>query len=689
MSLPVPNLDDRQFTTLVERMRTQIPRHALEWTDHNVHDPGITFLELFAWLAENQIYYLNQVPTQHEVKFLRLLGFTPRPAVSAKASVTFALTHSRSSVSLPKGMQVAARKPGSNDMIVFETDVPLQVVPIALTQALTSDRTGLRDNTSANDQEESFYLAFGEGAEQGSTLYVGLEFLTSPPGELFFASPPEVPQFTLMVALYEKDLPARGAHGDERIDKLNHVPEQGEQKDAPLPFFPSASVVWEYWNGVQWAATWPDGTPVLQQDNTCAFSWSGNLTFNLPPDLARRRILPLGQDLYWLRCKVVQAGYEIPPRFESLRPNTIPVTQGATIAEEILGSSTQLPRQVLQLAKFPVLAGTQKIQVLESDGQWKEWQEVPDFDASGPDDAHYVLNRVTGAVYFGDGINGRIPPAGMNNIRATTYRYGGGTPGNVGAETIQILLDDRLKESITVTNAQPATDGTAEEELSDTRRRALLDVRTPYQAVTSSDYEYLARATPALRVARAKALPLLEPPGFTERNGLVTVAVVPFGLSPKPLPSAGFVRTVCEHLNRHRLITTEVRVIPPDYVQVAVAATVLLTPRVSASVVQESIVAALQKFLDPLRGGVAGAGWEFGRSVYQSEIYQVIESVSGVDCVMRVALAAQGNVQFEGNNIRLTRPHGLVYSGEHRLELIDPAQQCEITGSSHVPKKQR
>src|SRR5262249_53155689 len=151
----------------------------------------------------------------------------------------------------------------------------------------------------------------------------------------------------------------------------------------------------------------------------------------------RRRVLPLGNDLYWLRCRVVQAGYEIPPRFESLRPNTIPVTQGVTIAGESHGLSHQLPRQVLQLANVPILAGTLTIQVLESDGQRQEWQEVPDFDASGPDDAHYVLNRVTGTVHFGDGFNGRIPPAGMNNINATTYRYGGGTPGNVGAEMIQ------------------------------------------------------------------------------------------------------------------------------------------------------------------------------------------------------------------------------------------------------------
>jgi predicted phage baseplate assembly protein len=688
MSLPVPDLDDRQFTVLAERARTQIPRYAREWTDHNVHDPGVTLLELFAWLAEMQIYYLNQLPQTHEAKFLRLLSFTPRAASPATAHVTFELTNSHTSVPMPAGTQIAARKPGSDEVIVFETDVPLQVMPTTLAQVITTDRTGLRDNTQANDQEDLFYAAFGVEAESGSALYLGLEFLTSPPEEFLLLSPPEAPQLTLMVSLYERDLPAPGRHGAERVERMPPVPGQCEPVDAPLKFFPSAAVVWEYWNGSQWGEKWPDGTPLLRDDATSAFSWSSHLTFNLPPDLARRTLPPLGKDLYWLRCKVLRAGYEIPPRFESIWLNTIPATQGVTLKEEILGSSNQLPNQLVRFRHARILARTPTIVVRDGNGLWKEWQEVPDFDASDPDDEHYVVDRITGAVLFGDGINGHIPPAGTHNIKAASYRYGGGTSGNVAADTIRFMVDGG-PGNVVVTNKQPAVGGAEEEELTDTRRRALLDLRTPYQAVTSPDYEYLAKATPALRVARAKALPLLEPPAFTARNGLVTVAVVPFGLSPKPLPSDGFMRTVCEHLNRHRLITTDVRVIPPDYVQVSVEATVLLKPRVSAATVRADIEAALKKFLHPLHGGVGGAGWEFGRSVYQSEIYQVIEGVRGVDCVMRVALAALGNFQFDADNIKLTQPHGLVYSGEHQLELLDPEQRCAIEGPCHEPEKQR
>lgn len=690
MSLPVPNLDDRQFAALVQQATARIPRYALEWTDHNAHDPGITFLELFAWLAEMQVYYLNRVPAQHELKFLRLLGFSPQPAVSAKAPLTFALANGLTSLLIPQGTPIAAPQIGSNAMIVFETDVDLHVFPITLAQVITSDQTGIRDNTAANEAEGNFYQALGENAEKGSALYLGLEFPASPAAKFLFGLPPENPKLTIMVSLYEKGLPACGAHGEEQIDKISPCATPNGQNER-LSFFPSAKLGWEYWNGTGWTGTWADGTPLLAHDLTCAFSWNGNLCFNLPLDWSSRKIPPFGNEYYWLRARVVQPGYEIPPRFESIRLHTILATQGATVTNEILGSSQQLPGQAFKFKHFPLLARTATIEVQEAKGQWKVWEEVPDFDASGPDDEHYLIKRVASEssfeVQFGDGFNGRIPPAGTSNIKAARYRYGGGIAGNVMAETIQTILDDNL-ESATVTNKQPAEGGADDESLEETRRRALLDLRTPYQAVTSADYESLAKATPALRVERAKALPLLEPPNFTKRNGIVTVAVVPFSFSAKPLPSSGFMRTVCEHLNRHRLITTEVRVVPPDYVCVSVQATVLLKPRVSASTMEENIIAALNGFLHPLFGGIAGKGWEFGRSVYQSEIIQKIEGVSGVDCVMRVALAGQGNFQFEGDNLKLVRPHGLVCPGEHQLELIDPQLRCEIKGHCHELPKQ-
>jgi predicted phage baseplate assembly protein len=74
MPLPVPNLDDRKFQDILDEARRLIPRYCPEWTDHNLSDPGITLLELFAWMTDMLLYRLNRVPEKNYLKFLDLIG---------------------------------------------------------------------------------------------------------------------------------------------------------------------------------------------------------------------------------------------------------------------------------------------------------------------------------------------------------------------------------------------------------------------------------------------------------------------------------------------------------------------------------------------------------------------------------------------------------------------------------------
>jgi predicted phage baseplate assembly protein len=681
MSLPVPQLDDRQYQDLLAQALGRIPQLSREWTDHNVHDPGVTFLELFAWLAELQIYYLDRIPAAHQVKFLRMLGFAPGPALPAQASLTFALKGPPGRLTVPPQTQVTAILRDTETKIIFETDRAVQVSAISLARIISSDQTGLRDYSDANAQEGNFFHAFGEAAEPGSALYLGLDCPLWSLPELIPGAPAEPLQLTVRLNLYDRDLPPFGSHGQPYRGSQN--PDgawpMGEGQEF-VKFFPAATVAWQYWNGSDWLETSPDGTTLLAQDGTAALSWSGDLVFNVPPDLARQTIPPFKKNLCWLRGLVLEGGYEIPPRLESLQCHAVAATEAVTVAGENLGSSTGLPGQVFQCQQAPILAGSLEVVVEKPQGGWKLWQEVPDLDASGPDDEHYVVNLEEGTVQFGDGLNGGIPPRGANNVQARHYRCGGGTAGNLSAGTFSLHLEQPLEGLVMVTTGQSAG-GAEAETLPDTWLRALLDLRTPYQAVTSADFEFLARQTPGLRVARAKALPLLEPPDFTPRQGLMTVVVAPFSFSPQPLPSQGFCRTVCEHLNLHRLITTEIRVIPPDYVRVSVDATVLLKPGVSPVAVRERIEAGLRNFLNPLSGGPSRAGWEFGRSVYNSEIFQAIATVPEVDGVLRVDLTAQGNFAYEGHNIALLKPHTLVYPGVIKLELLDADPRCQLKGA--------
>jgi len=94
MTLPIPQLDDLAWSELVGESRDLLPSTAPSWTDHNIHDPGITILELLAWLSEHTCYRLDQIPDHHRRRFLSLLGVAdddPRPIDEALAEASRAL----------------------------------------------------------------------------------------------------------------------------------------------------------------------------------------------------------------------------------------------------------------------------------------------------------------------------------------------------------------------------------------------------------------------------------------------------------------------------------------------------------------------------------------------------------------------------------------------------------------------
>lgn len=90
MPIALPNLDDRNYSELVEGARALIPKYAPEWTNHNPSDPGITFIELFAYLAEMLIYRLDRVSDANIYAFLKLLNgaqWEPSPEKSLREEV--------------------------------------------------------------------------------------------------------------------------------------------------------------------------------------------------------------------------------------------------------------------------------------------------------------------------------------------------------------------------------------------------------------------------------------------------------------------------------------------------------------------------------------------------------------------------------------------------------------------------
>ena len=240
---------------------------------------------------------------------------------------------------------------------------------------------------------------------------------------------------------------------------------------------------------------------------------------------------------------------------------------------------------------------------------------------------------------------------------------------------LNMISDESYRKFLTLVGIHDhtgaASGGEETEKLEEAIIRARKDMKTVYRAVTSADYELLAMNTPGLRVARAKAIPRYHPrQGDSEVPGIVTVIVVPHSQEDKSkpsVPSVGFLKTVYTHLDKHRLLTTELFVISPEYIEVSVDATVVIKPKYVENKVEERVRQKLTNFLHHIGGGVDQKGWPFGRSVYISEIYEIIDRVEGVDYVKTVTLKKNGEKQ-EGD-IKISA-HDLVCSVTHEIIVI-------------------
>ncbi|HYY58000.1 MAG TPA: putative baseplate assembly protein [Pyrinomonadaceae bacterium] len=659
MPLPRPNLDDKTFNELFEESRALIPRYAREWTDHNLSDPGITLVDLFAWLAEMQIYYLDRVTDKNFLKFLKLLGESPAPASPATAFLTFELSEPKAlPVTVPKGSQVAATDPISAERTVFETGEDVLVHSSTLQRILTRANGHWVDNTTSNGLIGVSYFAFGEEPDHGDKLYLGFDARRAFP----------TGQIRLIVNVYEADLPAAGgsAGSNPAADPV-----------------PSAELEWQYWAARN---AWRQ---LKVNDDTAALTRNGSLGFDGPGDIAAAGIRDIEkharsvatEDLYWLRATVKTPGYEIPPRLDTVVVNTVSATHGKTIQDEH-SSANGLPFQKIKLRNRPVLHRTVELRVKEGDERkhgdeeekWHEWIEVYDFDASGPEDRHFTVNLKDGLLKFGDGVHGRIPPAvedNKGNIHVVKYRVGGGEKGNVKAGMIVEILAPGLKDKVKVKNPRPSASGSEAEPLSEAKSRARRNLKEITRGITTADFETLTAKTPGIRVARVKVLTQYHPkfPAI-QMPGAVTVVVVPETLPGVqrrlPKPSNGFLKTIYKHLKSRSIISTNLSVIGPEFIEVKVGAVVRVDPRMSAETVRKRVVDALREFLNPLTGGHDGAGWPFGRPVYKSEIYQLIEGIAGVVCVEQISLFGKSCDSAQRDRITL-RKIGLVYSGEHEI----------------------
>lgn len=591
-------IDDRSFEDLVAEARARIPRYAPEWTDLNDNDFGIALVQLFAWLAEQQIFRMGRVPELNYIKFLEMVGVTLRPALPARAEITFPVKpgFAQPSVAIPLRTQVAATTQDGSGPIVFETERAITALEAQLDRIQTGSGAALRDVSAANLALDERFDAFGPTARDGAVLALGFNSA---------AAFPEVElDLAVWVAAPRGRAPAALRCGSAAASR------------------PPADIVWESWDG----AGWQDLT--LLADDTLAFTRSGHVRLRgpAPGQIALSGLGAVSDPRYWIRARLVRGGYTHPPELTALRTNTAPALQAQTVEGEVLGATDATLDQVLSIGRTPVISGD--LEIDEGSG-FLPWQQVPDFFGSGPDDPHYVLNRRTGEILFGDGDAGRLPVGNPSrpgaNAQMLRYRFGGGARGNVATGALTSLRSPiQGIDTGALANLFAAEGGREAETLDEAIDRARGQLAARDRAVTPADHEALAlQAGP---VARAKALPLHHPdfPGV-EVPGVTSVVILPDQPDiPAPMPSPDLLRQVCDYLDPRRLLTAELYVLAPTYLDVTISAELFIEEDADAAAVIAGAIDTLDAYFHPLTGGGSGRGWPFGGDIYYSRVASLL-----------------------------------------------------------------
>ncbi|MBM0744165.1 putative baseplate assembly protein [Phormidium sp. CLA17] len=471
-----------------------------------------------------------------------------------------------------------------------------------------------------------------------------------------------------------------------------------------------AKLKWEYYGVGGWRS-------LSVQDGTQNLSQRGMVQFIGPSDFASKTLF--GRSGYWLRLRLLEKGFQIPPRLQQVLTNTVWAIQATTYRNEVLGSGTGDPNLVLRMLHTPVLPGQQllvrepelpsaeeqtAIKKLEGNdaialstdasGQpediWVRWHEVSDFYASGSRDRHYILDRMTGEIRFGGEGQGLAPPRGRNNIRMAYYQSGGGKQGNCGAETLT-----ELKTTVPyvnrVTNHEPANGGADLESIAEVQESAPKQLRHCNRAVTWQDIEDLTYAASS-EIARVKVItPKFDPVGLgwipnadgqslppevaeavkqaVKQAGIVTVLIVPHSPALQPTPSLALIEQVKRYLGDRISPSLKLQVTEPFWVKVTVTAQVAPVSFQAANSLEATVKAALTDFLHPLTGDTRGQGWSFGRNPHDSDLYARIERIPGVSHVESLSIVSDPAI----TNLAMdNRDRFLIYSGQHQITISSP-----------------
>ncbi|MBR3772612.1 MAG: baseplate J/gp47 family protein [Clostridium sp.] len=685
--IPEIVLDTEQFQEIFEEARGKIASIYPDWNDYNYHDPGITMLELFAWLKEGQQFYMDQTSEAQMEKFLKLMGTKRLEKEPAKAVLTVDATED---ILLPRRTKFYA------DTICYEAVEQNYLLKEDIIKCFCGNKKieEYMDRRQLKFGHQIKMYMFGKEAEKGESFYIGLQ---------------EALPVGVEISVYFD------------VFQEYEVVRNPLTKNLSRAF---AKYAVEYLSAEGWQEV------KELRDTTFGFLQDGQIFFKLQSEMAFGHAL--GEEGYFLRIRLLEAAYDIPPVLTDFGINVLNVEQTEHVVEHVrtkefsimedgrikvegdtflsiygdndiyirihdkwyeapflqkylheesltcsflaslpesarkslaqreneaeeggihriqevclvnyernernlkrFADGNGYPNQNYKLYEEGLIPQDFAIMVLEEPGVFQFWEQVDDFALSGPEDRHYVLDSREGILKFGDCMHG-MPPEG--EIRIVEYARSYGASGRTKANQIN-QLTPLITKPVVVTNKKESVGGRNEESFQDSFLRVQREWKRPLTAVTYEDYERYIKETPGLMIASCK---VLKPQQVKElfpyyEESSISVVLKPYTkLLHKNLMEI-YRDNILSYLEQYRMAGTSVYLIRPDYIGFELFLEVV----VKANYVngKEEIKQTVEKHFKKLGEG-------FGGCVRYSQLYGVIDRLPCVKQIHALSFTVRGS----------------------------------------------
>jgi len=427
------------------------------------------------------------------------------------------------------------------------------------------------------------------------------------------------------------------------------------------------------------SSTWQ---PLAINASDSGMARSGTISFTVPS--AMQAAVFFSQTACWLRVLCPRRCHAL--RLRGVYPNTVSASNRATYRNEMLGSSNGQPGQQFTLNHIGTASprSDQLLLAVSEDSQYAvaisvvepvtadpttlgtsepqqqtaayPWTRVDSFIGCGPQDRVFAVDALGGAVVFGDGATGKIPPPGANNIIATCYAVTQGASGNVAVDALTALYS-AASGIAQVTNPIAASGGADADTVDDLTYSGPARVRANDRIVSAADAETLACIASA-GVCRVRAIERALGPDLTagaaweaaptlaeiRKWPQLELVVLAESSEPEPLTPMSMLDDVLAYVRQRSTpaLAARTTVRRPSFRRIDVA--VLLqtsTPKTQWLDLQTTIAEQLVQFLHPAQGGAAGRGWPIGEPMRYMSVYSFLGAQRSVVAVMAMTLCGQ------------------------------------------------